>query len=348
MYFEFNDDQRTLRDVVRRLLDVECPAALLRAAWPGGDESLLAPVWRKLAGVGIFGSLVGEDAGGIGLDETYLVALLEQTGYAGLPLPSVETVAVAAPLLAGDPTRTELLAGLLSGETLITAQLGPPDADGTVLVPYAQLTATAIILAPGGPALVATTDAEPVSSVDGARRLARVRLASVDPIASRAEDLELARNRAAVGSAAELIGLSRRMLAMTVDYVGQRKQFGVPVGSFQAIKHHLADALLAVEFAAPAVRRAGHSLATRDSNAARDVAAAKALASDAAVFVSRATIQCHGAIAYTTEYDHHLFAKRAWAQSQAYGNAAWHRQRLAILLGLVAEGSTHLTERIAS
>src|SRR5690606_9739705 len=140
----------------------------------------------------------------------------------------------------------------------------------------------------------------------GLRRVAGGRVLAVvdDPAV-----VERAWHRGALGTAAQLVGLARRMLETTVEYVKNRQQFGVPVGSFQAVKHHLANALLQVEFAEPAVARAGFSLATDDPDRDRDVALAKALASEAATTVARIAIQCHGAIAYTTEYDLHLFAK---------------------------------------
>lgn len=347
MYFDLDEDQRSLRDLVRRLLADECPPSVVRAAWPGGEDSLLEPVWRKLAGIGVPGLLVDETLGGTGLDETYMVALLEQTGHAGLPLPTVATVAVAAPLLAASPDRAELLADVLSGQTLIGCQLEASSTDGTVLVPHGQLVSAAIVITPRGLGLVSMAAARPVASTDGARRLARVDVRAAVPLHVDDEALDLAVARATVGTAAELIGLSRRMLAITVEYVCQRTQFGVPVGGFQAIKHQLADALLAIEFAGPAVRRAGYSLATGDANAEREVSAAKALASEAATSVARTTIQCHGAIAYTTEYDHHLFAKRAWALAQEYGNAAAHRQRLAGLLGLRTDHPSRTIQKVA-
>ena len=144
----------------------------------------------------------------------------------------------------------------------------------------------------------------------------------------------LALERAALGTAAQLIGLSRRMLDLTVAYVVERRQFGVPIGSFQAVKHHLADARLQIEFAAPAVWRAAWSLAEGSPNAVRDVSMAKAMASDAAHVVGRASLQCHGGIGYTVEYDLHLYLKRAWALEVVWGDACWHRGRVADALGI--------------
>src|SRR5690606_16408473 len=119
------------------------------------------------------------------------------------------------------------------------------------------------------------------------------------------------------------------MLDMTVAHVREREQFGVPVGSFQAVKHHLADALRELAFARPAVHRAAHSMATGASTVTRDVSMAKAMASDAARFVGRQALQCHGAIGYTVEHDLHLYLKRTWALSSTWGDAAWHRDRVA-------------------
>ena len=118
------------------------------------------------------------------------------------------------------------------------------------------------------------------------------------------------------------------MLDLTVGYVLERKQFGVQIGSFQAVKHHLADVALELTFAAPAVHRAAHSLATSAPTASRDVSMAKAMASDAARTAGRAALQCHGAIGYTVEYDLHLFLHRAEALARAWGSAAWHRDRV--------------------
>src|SRR5581483_11086067 len=135
--------------------------------------------------------------------------------------------------------------------------------------------------------------------------------------------------RGVVGCAAQLVGLGRTLLGQTVAYVKERRQFGVPVGSFQAVKHHLADALIALEFAEPAVFRAAWSIDRRLVSADRDAAMAKALASEAAERVARIALQCHGAIGYTTEYDLHLFAKRVWASSRTWGAAESQRGRVA-------------------
>jgi alkylation response protein AidB-like acyl-CoA dehydrogenase len=118
------------------------------------------------------------------------------------------------------------------------------------------------------------------------------------------------------------------MLELTADYVGDRRQFGVAVGSFQAVKHHLANARIALEFARPLVYRAAASIAAGDADTSVHVSMAKSKADTAAQQTARAALQCHGAIGYTTEYDLHLYLKRSWALARAWGDAAWHRRRV--------------------
>ena len=306
MKFSFDNDQLAFRDAVRDVLAKECP--------PGAVRRPTQAAWNALAEMGVQGVLVPESRGGLGLDERWLVLLLEEAGYAGLPQPIVETAAVGMPLVAGE----------VALSATVSTDLGGP------LVPYAT-DADHLLLAHGSEAmmLVARTDAviEAVETVDRARRAARVGW-DPDRAIRVTGDRDLAFDRGAWGTAAFLIGLSRRMLDITVEYVSKREQFGVPVGSFQAVKHHLADAALQLAFARPAVHRAAWSLATRDGHRARDVSLAKALASGAAGVAGRKALQCHGAIGYTEEADLQLFLKRSWALARAWGGAAWHRDRI--------------------
>jgi hypothetical protein len=142
-------------------------------------------------------------------------------------------------------------------------------------------------------------------------------------------DLALAHDRGALGAAAQLCGLAGQMIDVTVEYAKLRRQFGKPIGSFQAVKHQLADAHVAVELARPCVQRAAAAIAERADDRARWVSLAKAHASDAARTASRAALQCHGAIGYSFEYDLHLWMKRAWALAASWGDAATHRARIA-------------------
>ena len=311
MFFGFDDDQLAFRDAVRDLLDKQCPPEVVRSAWSG---DLDRGVWQALDEMGVPAILAPD---GLGLDERSLVLLLEESGRAALPHPIVDTVAVAAPL---------------GAEGLVASDLGGPN------VPCAA-DADRFLLRDGEAVHLVEPDGvelQPLDTVDGARRVARVTwtpstgtLVTDDPA-----DVALAFDRGVLGTAAQLVGLGQRMLDLTVAYVIQREQFGQPVGAFQAVKHHLADALKELAFARPAVYRAAHSVATNADTRARDVSMAKAMASDAARFVGRQALQCHGAIGYTVEADLHLYMKRAWALAPAWGDAAWHRARVGEALGI--------------
>ncbi|MBI2705288.1 MAG: acyl-CoA/acyl-ACP dehydrogenase [Actinobacteria bacterium] len=340
MRFAFSDDQLLFRDTVRDFLAKECQPERVREAW-ANDDGLLPDVWAGLAEMGVIGLLVPEALGGLGMDELDLVLLLEETGRAALPGPVIDTVAVAAPTLARlqQAPDHQPIAGWLSelaaGTLLAATNFGSP------LVGHADVASLVLLdvegelhaALPGSMALVAQ------ASVDGSRRLFTVDTARDSTVCLARDDrgrscIEGAFDRGALAAAAQLLGLADRMLELTVGYVKQREQFGVPIGTFQAVKHHLADALLALSFARPAVYNAACSVARELPDAARDVSMAKACASDAAHAVGRHALQCHGAIGYTIEYDLHLYLKRAWALAASWGDAAWHRDRVGVALGI--------------
>jgi alkylation response protein AidB-like acyl-CoA dehydrogenase len=292
MRFSLSPDQLAFAEAVRSLLADHCGPSVVRSG--SGDG-----VWRQLDGLGLLTAAVPAPLGGLGLDPGELVPTLIEVGYAAVPAPVAETAAVAFPLLAA--VRPELLEG-----SPRAALVGP-----TGLTPYRP--DLLLALDPSRVRLVPPSLAE-VSTVDGSRRLGR----STEPGVVLTDDpglVGLSRQRADLATAAQLIGLGRRMLDLTTSYVGTRQQFGVPVGSFQAVKHQLADALLRLEFAEPAVLAAGWHLSAGPSRseAAAAVSLAAVLAAEAATFVAKTAIQCHGAIGYTVEYDLHLYAKRAWA-----------------------------------
>jgi hypothetical protein len=231
----------------------------------------------------------------------------------------VETAMVAAPLLG-------------SSTGLVSTDLGGP------VVPCAADADRLLVRSGSGLGVVERGEAEltPVDTVDGGRRGARVRHEDDSPVTDDPATVELALDRGALGTAAVLVGLGQAMLDLTVGYVAERQQFGQPVGSFQAVKHRLADAALALEFARPAVWRAAWSVARAEPTRARDVSMAKAMASDAAELVGRQALQCHGAIGYTVEADLHLYLKRTWALARAWGDAAHHTDRVAAALEVPA------------
>ncbi|MBK5289828.1 MAG: acyl-CoA/acyl-ACP dehydrogenase [Acidimicrobiia bacterium] len=314
MEFAFTDDQLAFRDAVRELLAKECPPSVVRAAWTNADGRSGA-AWKALGEMGVLGALVPEAGGGLGLTELDVVLLAEEAGRAALPEPFVEHVLVGAPLAAAD------YPDVVTGATTVTA--------GDPLIPWAASADVLIRLAPD-PVMAGRTGAELASrdSVDGARRLAVLTGAAESRPLTRAE-LSEAFWRGNLGYSAQLLGLARQMLDITVAYVIERNQFGAPIGSFQAIKHHLADVRIGIEFAAPLVYRAAHSLATGDADAPLHVSMGKAQAADVAHHAARTALQCHGAIGYSFEYDLHLWMKRAWALTGAWGDAAWHRDRVA-------------------
>jgi alkylation response protein AidB-like acyl-CoA dehydrogenase len=293
MRFAFTDDQRAFREGLRDLLAKECTPTHVRDAWSNATGRVPG-LWDQLAEMGVVGLLAPEDAGGMGLSFVDLVLLLEETGYHAVPEPIVETAAFGVPLL-HDPT-------------LVVAT-------AHALVPWAD-TADVVITA-GGRVDPATMTLAARPSVDGSRRLFEVRGQTMD-----LDGLPAAFDRGVLGFAAQQCGLAERMLELTVEYAKSRQQFGVPIGSFQAVKHHLANARLTLEFARPLVYRAAVTLEPVH------VSMAKAKADEAALVTARVALQCHGAIGYTTEYDLHLYMKRAWALARSWGDARFHRDRV--------------------
>jgi len=245
------------------------------------------------------------DMGLFHLDEIDSVLVLEETGRACVPEPVVEAWATG-----------------MAGATLAL--------DHTPFALYADTCSELVVQ--DGDDLVQGRYLDQQESVDKSRRLF-----AVEPAGGRFErrDLETVRNRASLATAAQLVGLAQHMLDMSVAYVGQREQFGKPVGSFQAVKHHLADAALRLEFARPCVHRAAWVLANEQPEVQVAISLAKAQASEVALLAARKALQVHGAIGYTVEYDLHMWMKRAWALAAAWGDAAWHRARVkdAILKG---------------
>jgi alkylation response protein AidB-like acyl-CoA dehydrogenase len=290
-------------------------------------------VWDTLAETGVIGMMASEQAGGAGLSELDLVLPLEETGYAALPGPLVDTMAVGIPLLEAAGTEEQKdrwLGPAVAGDVRIVVSFEDQE-----VVPHAE-SADLLIAERGGAAFcvpVADASLGAEVSVDRARAVGRV-IFEADPAYRMREEVDtptllgLARERAALGTAAQLVGLSRRMLDMAVQYAKDREQFGKPIGAQQAVKHRLANALIEQEFARPLVYRAGWSMATGAPDAEVAVSLAKIYAGQAARFVAKEALQVHGAIGYTIECDLHMWMKRAWALSAAHGDAAHHRERV--------------------
>ncbi len=354
MDFAFEERQIEFRAQLRAFADKECTASGIRAAWES-DLGWSPARWDALAEMGVVGLTIPEPFGGLGLDEVDLVLLLEEVGRSGIPEPILETTALGAPLLtevvgdAGDAARDQWLAPIAAGAAVATFGLsaapgvkGASNVSGEVVVPVVP-GAHLLLIGHEGSVHAVSADSvrsEPLRSVDGSRRLSRVawdRSANTLLAAGPAGEELVVRTleRAATGAAAMLLGVADRMIAMAAGYAVERRQFGKPIGSFQAVKHHLSNALIRLEFARPVVYRAAWSIATRSPSSGRDASMAKAQASDAATLASRAALQVHGAIGYTWEHDLHLWMKRAWSLASAWGDAADHRAR--VLESLVAD-----------
>jgi alkylation response protein AidB-like acyl-CoA dehydrogenase len=231
-----------------------------------------------------------------------------------VPGPVAESIGVAPVLLADDERST----GLAAGELIATVALPP-------LVPRAvDADAAGLILLAGDGEVRDATAHDAQESVDPARRLFDVTAAGEAQNADTARAFEFG----ALTTAAQLVGAGQAMLDASVAYAKQRSQFGRLIGSYQAIKHKLADVYIAVELARPLVYGAALSLADGSPDTARDVSAAKAAASEAALLSARSSLQTHGAIGFTQEHDLSLLLLRVQALRSAWGDPSWHRRRV--------------------
>ena len=326
MDFSFSDDQIMFQEAVRDLLANECPPEVVRAAWEN-DTGRSEGLWAALAEMGVVGMTAPESAGGLGMDETDLVLLLEEAGRAALPEPLLEHTAVGIPTLAEVDAPWAKVWLELAAANLAVLSTGPKDG-----YTVGAASCDVVLLIGDHVRAVWMHKAKLVErpSIDRSRRLFEVYGEAIVVDA----DPALAFDRAAAAAAAQCVGVAQHLLDATVEYVAQRYQFGKPVGAYQAVKHHLANAALKIEFARPAARHAAWCIAVGDPDRSRDVSLAKALASEAVDLAARTALQCHGAIGYTFEHDLHLWMKRGWALSAAWGDAAWHRNRIADALGI--------------
>ena len=330
MYFDFTDEQYQLRDAARDFFSGESTTAHVRSMW--GSETGRSPeLWRKMAEIGFVGLTIPEEHGGLGMDEVDLVLILEEAGRAALPEPLLETTAVGAPTLveAGTPEQqAEWLPRIAAGDAIVTVQLGdsPLVADAHV--------ADLLICERDGELHAVPKDrfnAVFQPSMDGARRVFTVEAETGDDtrMAGGPEATAKAFDRAAWATAAFLIGVAQTELDMTVAYAKERQQFGRPIGSFQAVKHKLAETLLVVESAKAAIWYAAYAIASDQPDRVDAVSVAKSYATDAEFKANYESLQCHGGIGFTWEHDLHLFLKRGKSLAHAYGSARWHRDRLA-------------------
>ena len=342
MQFSFSEEQRTFQTSMRTFLEHECTPHHVRTLWET-DSGRSAARWSRLAELGLLGVLVPERHGGLGMDESDLVLLLEEAGRAALPEPVLDTAAVGVPLLAGledsaladgwlrrVPQGTAILA---VGHQVNAFVADAHVADLLLLQHDDELHAV--------PRARAALERQP--TIDPSRRLFRVTWSPTNdtrvargPAGRRL--LAAALDRGALAAAAELLGVGQQLVDLAVRYATQREQFGRPIGSFQAVKHMLANIAVRLEFARPVVYRAAVSVARDVVTRVVDVSHAKVAAAEAAAQAARVALQVHGAMGYTWEVDLHIWMKRAWALALAWGSTAWHRERVARVI-LDGDGS---------
>jgi len=314
MRFDLDAQQRDFAaSIDAALAAADVPGAV--RAWAGGDTAPGRKVWAQLTDLGITALAAPERFDGLDAHPVDLVVAMERLGRWCVPGPVAESIAVA-PVLLADDDRCAALAG---GELIATVAVLPhvpraTDADTAGLTLLADL---------GGKVSEAHVG-ERRESIDPSRRLFEVTAGE----SAWQADVARAYEFGALSTAAQLVGAGQALLDAAVEYAKQRAQFGRTIGSYQAIKHKLADVHIALELGRPLVYGAALSLADRSPDTARDVSAAKAAASDAALLAARSALQTHGAIGFTAEHDLSLWLLRVQALRSAWGDPAAHRRRV--------------------
>ncbi|MFJ5731660.1 acyl-CoA dehydrogenase family protein [Streptomyces paradoxus] len=326
MRFLLDDGQRDFARSLDGMLRSAGTPGVVRS-WASGDHVPGRALWARLAEAGVFALAIPEEHEGLGVLPVELAVAFGELGRHAVPGPLAETVAAGALLgrLGGDAAHVwlpQLASGKAVASLCVLSQGGSPyalDADA----------ADAVFVVDGDTVRLADSHGPVQLSADPARRQARplggvvvTRGPVVTAAAAYAADV------AALVTAAQALGVGRALLERTVEYVRQRTQFGVAVGSFQAVKHRLADTLIALEFAQPLVYAAALALAADDPAAGREVAAAKVSAGEAAYAAARTALQLHGAVGYTEELDLSLWIRKARPLRTAWGTPAVCRARV--------------------
>lgn len=328
MDFNFTEEQQMMATVAGELLADVSSTARLRN---GLDRGVVHDPerWDALFEIGLSGILVPEAYGGMGLVPVDFVQIATACGYHLLPEPLVDLAGVVLPLLA-ETGQGDLVRGILERRSLAVLAVSAPalHADRAEVVVLAGADTTLRLVDPSNCRFVAQPHVDPLLnlfSIDAAPEAGTV-LTQITPangVLARATD------RGALWSAAQLLGIAQRAIDLAVAYAGERKQFGRPIGSYQAIKHHLASAQVKVEFARPVVHAAACVEPGSGEFAAARISHALIAAAAAADLAARMALQTHGAMGYSWEVDVHLCLKRALWLSHCWGNPAWHRDRIA-------------------
>lgn len=325
MDFTLSDEQIMFADTARSLFGDNCTPEAWRLAMEAG-ESRDPARWKAIVETGFTQLLLPETVGGLGLSELDFALIAEAAGYVALPDPLLESAGVAAPMLAALAPAHAALADP-------AASIAIQQVEGALVADADS--AAAIILRKGDLAFVAAGDAVRLTrreSIDPFRRLYAVDWDESMATPLGAADWALALDRGALFAAAQGLGLAQRSVDMAVAYAKERMQFGKPIGSYQAVKHHLSTAQVAIEFARPVVLAAAADIGARDLQASARVSHAKIVALEAADAAARTSIQVHGAMGYSWEVDVHLFLKRALALTNSWGTPGFHKARVAARL----------------
>jgi alkylation response protein AidB-like acyl-CoA dehydrogenase len=321
--FAFTEDQLAIAEAARRMLGETCTSADLRSLVEKGgahDADRLAAIGR----MGLFGMLVPEAGGGLGLAPADFAPIAEAAGYVALPEPLVEHAGIAIPLLASLEDDRGWLAAAGS-EKLLSV--------GSPVSPFVldAESAAALLLPDGEDIHLVEREAVRLvraESIDPLRRLYRVEWVPT-PATRVGQGWTRAIDLGALWTAGQLIGLAQRAVDMAVAYAKQRTQFGKPIGSYQAVKHLLASAQVKIEFARPVFHAAAAEAEAGPGPGARArISHAKLASAQAAGTAMRASLQVHGAMGYTWECDLHFYLKRALALGYSWGDAAFHRARV--------------------
>ena len=326
MRLQPDEDALAFGAAVRDLLSQACDAQALRAAWDAKDGRVPG-MWKRLADMGVTGLVVPEHYDGAGLDLTGALPVFVEAGRAALPEPLVATATGAALLAhAGGEIADTWLPRVAAGDAVLA--LG----DGSDALVVGGQWADLFLVGDGeGVRAVGRDDVdiESVPSIDPGIGLAHVVTPTGRGEVVTGADGLVAFDWACVAVASELVGLAQAMLDRAVAYAKVREQFGKPIGSFQAVKHQLADVFVATSFALPVVHRAAWSVAHNLPTRSRDVSHAKYAAGRAAAQAARTALQVHAGIGYTYENDLHMWLKRTWSLTSLWGTTDWHHDRAA-------------------
>src|SRR5215207_9155966 len=329
MNFDFTDDQQAIKRTAKELLAARFKPEHVRELAEAGSYD--DDAWKEMCELGWAGIFINEEHGGQGLGIVELVILMEELGYALAPVPFLSNAAAGLALqFAGtDEQKERWLPGIASGEARGT--VGVLRNGEARLVPDADSAEVIVLIAADGSSSVVEASAaevEPFETMDRTRRFARVRADGGEPLGG---DQLAAADRIATALSAETVGVAQKAMEMAVEYARDRKQFGRPIGSYQAVSHRCAQMLLEVEGSRSAAYYAGWCADAEPDSLPEAASMAKAYSSDAGWRVCGSSLQVHGGIGFTWEHDLHFYLKRAKTNAMLFGSAREHRERVAEL-----------------